>query len=857
MQHIVTKFGGTSVSSQATWNNILKISKHHIDRGFQPVIVCSALTQISNLLEQTIGAALKDEHGPILEDISARHFALAEALGVDGSLIRKEQDILGNLLNGIALLSHVPPKTHARIMSMGEIMMTRLGAAYLKKNGLNVFWLDAKEALLAKHLPYQTERLHYLSARVDGQFNLELKNRLLASKADVVITQGFFVANSEGETVLLGRGGSDTSAALFAATLQASACEIWTDVPGIYSANPRDIPQARLLSHLNYDEAQEIASMGAKVLHPYAIPPVKKARIPMIIKYTAHPEHPGTRIQEEPDANAPIIKAIELKHSISMISIDMHDHWQDIGFLADVFSVFKKHGFSVDMLSSSEYNVTVSLSGTAKLYEREKMDDLLDELNTVGHTRLIEPCSSVSLVGNNIRAVLPQLGTVFEHFENKQIHLLSLASNDLNLTFVVDESHAEKLSVALHQTLIEDNPQSFHYSKSWEEEFGKPPTQTTRWWESKRDTLLHLPTALPCYVYDKQTLIERANQLKALRAIDKLFYAMKANPNTMVLQTLYAEGVAFECVSQAEIEHVLKTFPDIDKNRLLFTPNFAPKTEYAFAFQKEIMVTLDNIDCLRSWPELFADRELIIRVDPGAGAGHHKFVSTAGSEAKFGIPVSDFDEVIRLATEHNIRIVGLHAHSGSGILNRDLWESTALLLCSLGEQCPHLRSINMGGGLGVAEKPGQKTLDLQEFDAHLLSIKAKQPKFSFWLEPGRYFVSEAGVLLSRVTQIKHKDGQRFIGLDTGMNSLIRPALYGAYHEIVNLSKLHQPTAGRAHIVGPICESSDTLGYARPMPETEIGDVILIAHAGAYGHCMSSHYNMRSPATEYLLDDNGC
>lgn len=857
MQHIVTKFGGTSVSSRETWNNILGISKERIDQGLQPIIVCSALTQISNLLEQAIEAALKNAHGTILEDITLRHFALSEELEVDTTLIRAEQDILSNLLNGVALLSHIPPKTHARIMSMGEIMMTRLGAAFLEKQGLRVLWLDAKEALLAKPLPYQTERMHYLSARAEAQYDNALKTRLLTSGADVVITQGFFVANPEGETVLLGRGGSDTSAALFAATLGASVCEIWTDVPGIYSANPRDIPQARLLSHLDYDEAQEIASMGAKVLHPNAIPPVKKAQIPMVIKYTARPEHPGTRIEQEPDANAPLIKAIELKHSISMISIDMLDHWQEVGFLSDVFAVFKRHGFSVDMLSSSEYNVTVSLSVSSKLYERKKMDDLLAELNTVGRARLIEPCSAVSLVGNNIRAVLPQLGAVFEHFENKQIHLLSLASNDLNLTFVVDESHAEKLSVALHQTLIEDNPQSFHYSRSWEEEFGKPPSQSSRWWESKRETLQDLPIPLPCYVYDKQTLIERAHQLTALASIDRLFYAMKANPNTDVLKTLYEQGIAFECVSQEELEHVLKTFPAMDRQRILFTPNFAPRKEYEFAFQKGAWVTLDNTQCLKSWPELFRQRELIIRIDPGAGAGHHKFVSTAGNEAKFGIPISEFKEVLGLAKALDIKIVGLHAHSGSGILNRDLWESTALLLGGLAAQCPDLRFINLGGGLGVNEKPGQKPLDLQALDTQLLAIKAKHPKLAFWLEPGRYFVAEAGVLLSRVTQIKHKDGQRFIGLDTGMNSLIRPALYGAYHEIVNLSKLHQPSIGRAHIVGPICESSDTLGYARPMPNTEIGDIILIAHAGAYGHCMSSHYNMRSPAKEYLLDDTGC
>jgi diaminopimelate decarboxylase/aspartate kinase len=149
-----------------------------------------------------------------------------------------------------------------------------------------------------------------------------------------------------------------------------------------------------------------------------------------------------------------------------------------------------------------------------------------------------------------------------------------------------------------------------------------------------------------------------------------------------------------------------------------------------------------------------------------------------------------------------------------------------------------------------AQDPG---LDLARVDAELAALKAAHPRFELWMEPGRYLVAEAGVLITRATQIKESFGARFIGLATGMNSLIRPALYGARHEIANLTRLGAPAAGLASVVGPICESADLLGAERLLPETEEGDVMLIADAGAYGAVMASRYNRRTPAGEVVLD----
>ncbi|CAM2947326.1 bifunctional aspartate kinase/diaminopimelate decarboxylase [Legionella worsleiensis] len=853
MQHVVTKFGGTSVSSRATWDNIAAITKKHLKDGVQPVIVCSALTQISNKLEKAIEAALLDEHHSILADIKSSHFKLAEALEVSPNLVSEELHHLEQWLTGIALLKQAPAKTHAQILSLGELMMTRLGHAFLNNQGINSTWYNAKDLLTSTPV-HGGESVNYLSARCDSEYDANLVEKFLNSGAQAIITQGFFAANSSGETVLLGRGGSDTSAALLAGKLQASSCEIWTDVPGIYTANPHQLPHARLLKQLNYDEAQEIASMGAKVLHPNCIPPVRRANIPMVVKFTQLPEHSGTLITKDIDESAPLIKSIQVKHSILLISIDTLNMWQQVGFLADVFAAFKKHGFSVDLLSSSEFNVTLSLDNNAKMYDRPAINTLLSDLNEFGRAKLIEPCSAVSLVGHHIRTVLPHLGPALEVFDAKQVYLMSLASNDLNLTFVVDESQADKLCQKLHHLLIESNPQIFYYSKSWHEEFGKPTVRPTPWWESERDRLLTAGAMhSPCYVYHSPTQSNRAKQLLELKAIDKLFYAIKANPYPSILKTLEKEGVGFECVSIQELQSVLDLFPDINKERILFTPNFAPRAEYEFALSVGCYVTIDSVYPLESWPELFKNREVIIRIDPGAGAGHHKHVSTGGNESKFGINQNDLNQVLALTKKHGIKVIGLHAHSGSGILTPDLWQQTALMLASLSEHFTDIRSINLGGGLGIVEKPGQHPIDFASLDASLLAVKSRYPHLQLWLEPGRFFVAESGVILAKVTQCKEKGKVKFIGIETGMNSLIRPSLYGAYHEIVNLTRLYEEKSGFSHIVGPICESGDTLGYDRLLPVTKEGDILLIANTGAYGRCMSSHYNLRPPAQEIVLE----
>ena len=297
---------------------------------------------------------------------------------------------------------------------------------------------------------------------------------------------------------------------------------------------------------------------------------------------------------------------------------------------------------------------------------------------------------------------------------------------------------------------------------------------------------------------------------------------------------------------------MLEALPGIDRDRILFTPNFAPRSEYEWALEQGVHLTLDNLHALRHWPELFRGRDVLVRVDTGFGRGHHDHVRTAGVHSKFGVPLFELDELERLVAATGARVVGLHAHTGSGVFDVRNWQQVGRLLGDLAARFPHVKVIDLGGGLGVPEKPGQVPVDLAMLQGVIEDLRTRWPGLGIWLEPGRFLVAQAGVLLAQVTQLKGKGTVQYVGVATGMNSLLRPALYGSHHDIVNLTRLGEPGTEVYNVVGPICESADYLGHERLLPPTVEGDTILIANAGAYGHVMSSSYNLREPARELVV-----
>ncbi len=860
MNHwVVLKFGGTSVSSAANWRNIADVVRARLAASLQPVVVHSALSGITDKLESLLAAAMTGAHGPIIDHIDTRHRELAARLRIVPTplfegFMRELRQIAAMLAAGGELSDRV----RARVMAMGELLATTLGASYLNAQGIGTAWADARQVLRTDNRPGATLKSNFLSATCDFAPDEQLQERWRALD-QVVITQGFIAANDAGESVLLGRGGSDTSAAYFAAKLSAVRLEIWTDVPGMFSANPHAVPTARLLRALHYDEAQEIASNGAKILHPRCILPVRQYKIPLHVYATQAPGLEGTVVSAAVADSAAQVKAIAIKKGITLISMESPGMWHQVGFLADAFQVFKQEGLSVDLVSTSETNVTVSLDPAANTLDVSALDRLTAALGELCRVEVLGPCASLSLLGHNIRGILHELGSAFELFQDQKIYLVTQAANDLNFTFVIDEAQGDRLVQQLHERLIQSIGSDRVLGPTWQQLFTdkKPDGQVANWWEepAKRRRLLDIAAReSAAFVYDTATLDAAIAALQRMRAVRRWAYSMKANWHPQILRRVYGAGLTVECVSRGELDHAFAAIPGLDPERVLFTPNFAPRAEYEYGFAKGVRVTLDNLYPLKMWPEVFRGREIFLRIDPGFGRGHHQHVRTGGVHSKFGVPISLADELVALTHSAGVRVTGLHAHTGSGVFNVDNWTETGVLLGELAGRFPHVTVIDLGGGIGVPEQLGHVEIDLSALDRGVAALAERFPYIEFWMEPGRFLVAKAGVLVAVVTQLKGKGDVQYVGVATGMNSLIRPALYGAHHDIRNLTRLEEPLSHRVTVVGPICESADQLGSDRWLPQSREGDVILIANCGAYGRVMASNYNLRPPASEFMIEE---
>lgn len=853
---IVLKFGGTSVSAHARWRTIAELmGKRRAQEQARVLTVVSALSGVTDQL--TALCQTRDDleaRRARAEALRQRHEQFVTDLGLPAvPMLQTRLEALDGLV--------VDPRAatadyawQAEVLALGELCSSAIGVALLQSMGLPVVWLDAREHLLAMPQPSASAWAQHLSVNCAATPDPAL-GLALAERGALFLTQGFIARTAAGQTAILGRGGSDTSASYFGALLAARRVEIWTDVPGMFSANPRTIPQARLLKALDYDEAQEIATTGAKVLHPRCLGPVRDAGVPLWIKDTQRAELAGTVIQPQVSATPPSIKALSWRSNITLIAMESLGMWQQVGFLADVFAAFKRHGLSVDLIGSSETNVTVSLDPSDNLLDARTLHSLCTDLALVCKVKVIAPCAAVTLVGRGMRQLMHRLHAVFAEVGSARVHLLTQSANDLNLTFVIDESALTPLLPRLHEALLAsgllcgEDPAVL--GPSWTELAQAQTTPLLAWWRAPavRERLLALAADGPAYVYATAEVRARALALRAIPAIQRWFYALKANHHPGVLQTLVEAGFGLECVSLGELQQARALLP---AEQVLYTPNFAARAEWAAALALGCVLTIDNLHPLQHWPDLLAGREVLLRIDLGAGRGHHDKVRTGGSRSKFGIASADLPVARAAVQAAGATLIGLHAHLGSGIADPRHWSAVGAELVALAEASPSVRVLNLGGGLGVPARLSDPALDLGLLAEELERVRQLAPHLELWMEPGRYPVAEAGVLLTRVTQCKSKSGVQFVGVDTGMNSLLRPALYDAWHPIVNLSRLDEAPTTRVQVVGPICESGDVLGQDRHLPASAEGDVLLIGLAGAYGAVMASYYNQRAPAREVLL-----
>ncbi|MDD9951621.1 MAG: bifunctional aspartate kinase/diaminopimelate decarboxylase [Zetaproteobacteria bacterium] len=864
----VLKFGGTSVGCATSWQNIRSIIAHKLCRrdsgNSQPLlwIVCSAAAGVSNTLEKFCRQPQELSCEKTLAAVAKPHQQLCQDLQLATdfrTLVATEWTLLEKLLRGIELLNQCSPRVHARVLSQGEILLTRLLHIWLSSQlDANIHWVDPRD-LLVTPLQGEDDR-SFLSASVDlNKSKRQSQDFHKRHPADVYLTGGFVAANENQETVLLGRGGSDTSAAYIAAVFQADCAEIWTDVPGIFTADPRRLSSARLIRQIEYDEAEELAACGAKILHPRCIAPLKAQEIPLHIKWTQKPNDHGIRIGQSTQATRPVLKAIAVKENVQLISMETMQMVGSVGFLARVFPIFEKHGFSIDLVGTSQSNVTVTLDRENLPYTAHKMQALMDELQQYCRPTHTEGLATIYLVGRKVRKLAAELSNALKVFEQIKVYLISQASSDLNFALTVDSQQLDTLVQTLHELFFTKCADPQIFGSSWKSMFADNTLQDLAplpWWRKEARRLQQIgEQQTPVYVYSLPQVRQQLRNLQATQVIDKIHFAVKANINPQILRCIAAEGHSFDCVSSAEIDYLRDCIPDLHPSNIVFTPNFAPITEYVKAYELGVWVTVDNLWLLEAYPEVFRGKQLLARLDIGLSGGHHPSVRTGGAQSKFGLSMEQLGPFCNKVHELEGEIIGLHAHIGSGILTADTWSRLAELLQPIAQTIPSVRILNLGGGIGIPDKEGEAAFNIQVFQEALTNFRNAHPQFEIWMEPGRYLVAESGVLLSRFTQSKTKQDKQYIGLDAGMHTLLRPALYAAYHPILNLSQMQQNTPPECvDIVGPICETGDVLGSRRWVQPPNPGDIFLIANTGAYGEVMKQEYNLRTLHPAVTLED---
>ena len=360
----------------------------------------------------------------------------------------------------------------------------------------------------------------------------------------------------------------------------------------------------------------------------------------------------------------------------------------------------------------------------------------------------------------------------------------------------------------------------------------------------------------PVYVYDGNKIISQLKSLKnAFSEADvRIKYAAKALTNVSILKLIKQNGAGVDVVSIQEAQLALGA--GFTPAEIMFTPNCVDFNEIVQGVELGLTVNLDNLSMLEKFGKKYGNTvPCCVRLNPHIMAGGNYKISTGHSNSKFGISVFQLPDIMQLADKYQIVISGLHIHTGSEITETDVFLKMAEILFGIARDFPALKFIDFGGGFKVAYKPGDLVTNV--YDLGLKLSKAFKEfyhsygrKLELWVEPGKYLVSEAGYLLVSTNVVKATPSVTFVGVNSGLNHLIRPMMYDAYHEIVNISN---PTGSQKGytVVGNICET-DTLGADRKLNEVREGDLLIIKNAGAYGYSMASNYNSRLRPAEVLL-----
>ncbi len=429
---IVMKFGGTSLGSAERIKKAATIIQSKLDD--KPTIVLSAIGGVTDLL---IEATNRAAEGKV--DISAikkKHLEIVNELGIDTSVFA-ELDEFETLIRSYS--GEVNRMQMDEAVSFGERICTKIMAAYLIKEGVPAKAINAYDIGMA------TDGQHGNATLLDSSYT-NLKNQL-SSISELAIITGFIAKSPQGKITTFDRGGSDYTAAIIGAAIGAKEIQIWTDVTGVMSADPRIVSNAHTISEMSFDEAAELSYFGAKVLHPKTILPAVEHDIPVIVLNTLDPTVMGTRIVNKSEESKEIVKAISGKKGITVVNVSTSRMIAAPGFLADLFGVFAKHQISVDMLATSEVSVSLTVDNA------EQLIPIMDELKALGDVTVAPNHAIIIVVGEGFKKQIGKAAPIFEVLAQNEIHveMISQGASEINIGFVVEEDNAEKAVKVLHK----------------------------------------------------------------------------------------------------------------------------------------------------------------------------------------------------------------------------------------------------------------------------------------------------------------------------------------------------------------------------------------------------------------------
>lgn len=450
MAHLsVAKFGGTSVANYVAMQSCAKIVMADPNTR---VVILSASAGVTNLLVALANGCEKAERESLLDQVRKIQYNILDELK-NASVLREEID---RLLDNIESLSDAAslatsPALIDEIISHGEMMSTLIFVEVLRELGASATWVDVRTLVATND--------HYGKAAPNDELTQQNCDRVLKpliDRGDLVITQGFIGRAPNGKTTTLGRGGSDYSAALIAEVLNADDVLIWTDVAGIYTTDPRIAPAAQKIDTMSFAEAAEMATFGAKVLHPATLLPAVRSNIPVYVGSSKAPEQGGTWVTRDPQPR-PLFRAIALRRDQTLLTLSSLSMLHAQGFLANVFNILAKYKISVDTITTSEVSVALTLDKTGSASSGAELlsNELLAELSETASVKVDTGLALVALIGNDLHIAAGVAKRLFGTIEEYNVRMISYGASTNNICLLVKSEHADEVVRKLHQELFE------------------------------------------------------------------------------------------------------------------------------------------------------------------------------------------------------------------------------------------------------------------------------------------------------------------------------------------------------------------------------------------------------------------